>query len=88
MSPVGKPFPDNKYVAQTVYEVKCPGTKWLMHFVVAKHLNALLEVSKALLELCNIIKYMYSMQRNLYHLMLIKMFAYPSHLKKTMVTLN
>ena len=43
---VSKPFPDNKYVAQTVYEAKCPGTKWLMHFVVAKHLNVLLEVSK------------------------------------------
>ena len=60
MSPISKPFPDNKYVAQTMYEVKCPGTKWLMHFVVAKHLNALLEVSKTLLELCNIIEYMYS----------------------------
>ena len=43
---VSKPFPCKKYVAQTVYEVKCPGTEWLMHFVVAKHLNALLEVSK------------------------------------------
>ena len=41
-----KPFINNKYVAQIVYEVKCPGTKWLMHFVVAKRLNALLEVSK------------------------------------------
>ena len=40
--------------------VKCPGTKWLMHFVVAKHLNALLEVSETLLELCNIIEYIYS----------------------------
>ena len=88
MSPVSKPFLDNKYVAQTVYEVKCPGTTWLMHFVVAKHLNALVEVSKALLELCNIIEYMYSIQRNIYHLMLIKMFTYPSHLKMMMVTLN
>ena len=43
---VSKPFINNKYVAQIVYEVKCPGTKWLMRFVVAKHLNALLEVSK------------------------------------------
>ena len=43
---VSKAIIDNKYVAQIVYEVKCPGTKWLMHFVVAKHLNALLEVSK------------------------------------------
>ena len=43
---VSKPFINNKYVAQIVYEVKCPGTKWLLHFVVAKHLNALLEVSK------------------------------------------
>ena len=60
MSPVSKLFPGNKYIAQTVYEDKCPGTKWLMHFVAAKHLNALLEVSKALLELCNIIEYMYS----------------------------
>ena len=60
MCPVSKPFPGNKYVAQTMYEVKCPGTKWLMHFVVAKHLNALLEVSKTLLELYNIIEYVYS----------------------------
>ena len=61
MSPVSKPFLDNKYVAQTVYEVKCPGTKWLMHFVVAKHLNALLEVSITLIELYNnIIEYIYS----------------------------
>ena len=60
MSVVNKPFPDNKYVAQTVYEVKCHGTKWLMHFMVAKRLNALLEVSKPLIELCNIIQYMYS----------------------------
>ena len=45
---VSKPFPDNRYVAQIVYEVKSHSTmaKWLLHFVVAKHLNALLEVSK------------------------------------------
>ena len=43
---VSKPFINNKYVAQIVYEVKRPGTKWLMHFVVAKYLNVLLEVSK------------------------------------------
>ena len=57
---VSKPLIDNKYVAQIIYEVKHHSTKWLMHFVVAKHLNALLEVSKTLLELCNIIEYMYS----------------------------
>ena len=60
MSLLNKPFPDNKYVAQTVYEVKCHGTKWLMHFVVAKCLNALLEVTKTLIELYVIIQCMYS----------------------------
>ena len=45
---VSKPFINNKYVAQIVYEVKSHGTKWLMHFMVAKHLNVLLEVSKTL----------------------------------------
>ena len=43
---VSKPFIDNKYVAQIVYEVKSHGTEWLMHFMVAKHLNVLLEVRK------------------------------------------
>ena len=43
---VSKPFPDNKYVAQIVYEDKGHGTEWLMRFVVAKCLNVLLEVSK------------------------------------------
>ena len=51
--------PAVKYVACLVYERKS-NNKWLMHFIVAKHLNDLLEVSKTLLELCNIIEYMYS----------------------------
>ena len=54
---VSKTFPNNVYVAQIVYEVKCDGIKWLMHFMVAKCLNALLEVSKTLIELYNIIQY-------------------------------
>ena len=56
---VNKQFPDNWYVAQIVYEDKGHGTKWLMRFMVAKCLNALLEVSKILLELYNIIQYIY-----------------------------
>ena len=51
--------PADMYVACLVYERKS-NNKWLMHFIVAKHLNDLLEVSKTLLELCNIIEYMYS----------------------------
>ena len=37
--------PDNKYVGQVVYEViKDHDNEWLMRFMVAKHLNVLLEV--------------------------------------------
>ena len=57
---VSKSFPDNRYVAQIVYEVKSHSTKWLLHFIVAKHLKALLEVSKTLIKLYIIIQYMYS----------------------------
>ena len=40
-----KSSPDNKYVGQVVYEIKRHDSEWLMRFMVAKHLNALLEVS-------------------------------------------
>ena len=32
------------YVGQVVYEVKQHNSEWLMRFMVAKHLNGLLEV--------------------------------------------
>ena len=35
--------PVNLYVGQVVYEVKCQN-KWLMRFLVAQHLDALLKV--------------------------------------------
>ena len=37
------------YVGQVVYEVKCQNSEWLMRFMVAKHLNALREVSIVLI---------------------------------------
>ena len=36
--------PDNMYVAQVVYEQQ-GDRQWLVHFIVAKHSNSLLEVS-------------------------------------------
>ena len=41
----GRSYPDNKYVGQVVYEVKHHNREWLMRFMVANRLNALLEVS-------------------------------------------
>ena len=43
--PDGRSYPDNKYVGQVVYEVKHHNREWLMRFMVAKRLCALLEVS-------------------------------------------
>ena len=37
------------YVGQVVYEVKQHDSEWLMRFMVAKHLNALLKVSIVLI---------------------------------------
>ena len=37
------------YVGQVVYEVKQHNSEWLMRFMVAKHLNALLEVAIVLI---------------------------------------
>ena len=45
---VNKPSPDNSYIAQIVYEDK-GHDEWLMHFIVAKHLDVLLEVSKKIM---------------------------------------
>ena len=44
VSPDGRSYPDNKYVGQVVYE-EVKNREWLMRFMVAKRLNALLEVS-------------------------------------------
>ena len=44
-SPSGCLSPDNMYVGQVVYEVEDHNCKWLMRFIVAKQLDALLEVS-------------------------------------------
>ena len=41
------PFPDIKYIGQVVYEVKHLNSEWLVRFIVAKYLNALLEVSNS-----------------------------------------
>ena len=37
--------PDNKYIGQVVYEVQEDNCEWLMRFIVAKELDALLKVS-------------------------------------------
>ena len=37
--------PDNVYYAQVVYQIQSPYNSWFMKFMVAKHLNALLEVN-------------------------------------------
>ena len=42
--PDDRSYPDNKYVGQVVYE-EVKNREWLMRFMVAKRLNALLEVS-------------------------------------------
>ena len=41
--------PDNKYIGQVVYEVQEDNREWLMRFIVAKELDALLKVSIFLL---------------------------------------
>ena len=40
--------PNNRYVCQVVYTVKPSNIEWVMHFLAAKRLNVLLEVSCAL----------------------------------------
>ena len=42
--PDGRSYPDNKYAGQVVYE-EVKNREWLMRFMVAKRLYALLEVS-------------------------------------------
>ena len=82
----GSSSPDKKYVAQVVYEVKRHNREWLIRFMAAKCLNALLKVMPILNP--PIIDVSNSTLKIHFHQMLRQMLIFPSHLKILMVTLN
>ena len=76
--------PVNLYVGQIVYEIK-QQNEWLMRFMVAQHLDALLLVSTMFYSIMDVILCFNSILI-IHYQMLRKMSVYHSNFKKKMAT--